>query len=507
MALPLSQLPQEMLREVRQRKWLAFLLFVLVAAVVLAAGFFWRYKYQSQVVIYVDDSNIIKPLMEGSAVTTKISDRASSAEQLLGSRDVLSKIAKDVQIFGPNADQLGQRDLEQRMDALRNGLNVQALGKNYFAIQYTGHDQRRVFLVAQRLGQLFISDSEQHKKDESRGAYNFINKQVKAYEQQLQQAQENLKDFKTKNTDGTAQEASNKIADLRGKIELAHMDLQEAQAKKSSIEKQLNGVGQTVTQGQTEDIYQNRINSLQQKLDSLRLQYKDSYPDIVNLKQQIKQLEKMHRQALQNNSADQVTQGQQVINPLYQDLRSQLANVTANIQSIQTRLKALNGLLGQEKQRMKRIQASQAQYAELTRGMEVNKEIYNDLLKRREKARVSMRLDLDGQGLNYRIRESAQYPLIPVGTKFSMFAAAGLFLGLLAPFGLAAGFAQVDPRIRHRGAIEEELAVPVLTVLPQVRTPFEQRQDRRRTWVIGTLALLAAIAYGAVAGLHLLGVV
>ena len=77
MALPLSQLPVEMLREVRSKKWLAFLVFVLVSFAVLAAGFLWPYKYQSEVVIFVDDSNIIRPLMEGSAVTTEIKDRKS----------------------------------------------------------------------------------------------------------------------------------------------------------------------------------------------------------------------------------------------------------------------------------------------------------------------------------------------------------------------------------------------------------------------------------------------
>lgn len=507
MALPVSQLPQEMLREVRQHKWLALLLFAVVCAVVLAAGFLWHYKYQSQVVIYVDDSNIIKPLMEGSAVTTDISDRASSAEQLLGSRDLLSKVAEDSDIFGPNSANLSSRQLEQRMDQLRNGLNVQTLGKNYFAIQYTGHNQEKVYLIAQKLGQLFISQTSTNKKQESKSAYNFIDRQVKAYENQLQQSEENLKDFKTKHTDGTAQATSNKIDDLRSKIELTQLNLQEDRAKKQAIENQLSGTGQTVTEGQTEDLYQSRINQLQQKLDNLKLQYKDTYPDVVSLKQQIKELEKLHQQAQQNNSANQVTQGQQVMNPLYQDLHAQLAKLKADIDSLHTRLNALNGLLAQEQKRMKRIQGNQAEYAELSRGMEVNKQIYNDLLKRREKARVSMRLDLDGQGLNYQIRESAQYPLSPVGPKFSMFAAAGLLLGILAPFGVAAGFAQVDPRVRYKQAIEEELALPVLTVVPKIRTPFEHHQDRRRTWVIGFIALLVSVGYLAVAGLRLLGVV
>ena len=83
MALPLSQLPREALREVRSRKWLSFLLFAIVSAAVLALGFLWPYKYESSVVIFVDDQNIIRPLMEGSAVPTEINERASAAKELL----------------------------------------------------------------------------------------------------------------------------------------------------------------------------------------------------------------------------------------------------------------------------------------------------------------------------------------------------------------------------------------------------------------------------------------
>lgn len=509
MAVPIYRLPKEIEREVRQRKWLALMLFIVVCCGVLTAGFIWPYKYQSQVIIYVDDSNIIKPLMEGSAVTTKISDQTSSASQMLQSRAVLKKVATDTNIFGPNAASLTADQLEGRMDEIRANMSVVSLGKtkSYFAIQYTGHHQQQVYLIAQRLGQLFISESDTRKKNESREAYDFINRQVKAYEQQLQQAQENLKNFETKNNEGTEEEASKKIADLRGKIELANLDLGETTAEKKSLEQQLKGVGQTVNQGETEDVYQSRISKLQQQLDNLQLKYKDSYPDIVNLKQEIAQLEKRHKLALENKSADQVTQGREVINPLYQNLKSQLATTNAKIDSLHIRLKALSSILSKEKQRMEKIQQNKAEYAKLTRGMQVNKDIYDDLLKRREKARVSMRLDLDGEGLNYEIQESAQYPLEPVGAKFKMFASAGLLLGLIAPFGLAAAFAQVDPRIRDKAVIEDELEIPVLTVLPQVRTPFERMRDRRRTWIVAIVAVIVSAGYVSLAVLHVLGAI
>src|SRR5690554_1513199 len=99
MGLPLSQIPQEVIREVRARKWLAFLLFVVVSFAILGAGFVWPYKYQSDVIIFVDDQNIIGPLMEGQAVTTEINDRISAAKELLLSRNPVIDFSGDRPTF------------------------------------------------------------------------------------------------------------------------------------------------------------------------------------------------------------------------------------------------------------------------------------------------------------------------------------------------------------------------------------------------------------------------
>ena len=112
-----------------------------------------------------------------------------------------------------------------------------------------------------------------------------------------------------------------------------------------------------------------------------------------------------------------------------------------------------------------------------------------------------------GQGLNYRINEQAQFPRNPTGPQFSMFAMAGLFLGLAAPFGAVAGLLQIDPRIRARKQLEEDIGLPVLAQIPEVRTPFEKRRDRKVTAVVGTLVVLSAAAYIAIVVLTQLGVI
>jgi hypothetical protein len=174
--------------------------------------------------------------------------------------------------------------------------------------------------------------------------------------------------------------------------------------------------------------------------------------------------------------------------------------------SLETRIRSFKQLIAQQENRMQRIQANKTEYSELTRDMEVNKQIYDDLLKRRERARVSMRLDIEGQGVNYRINETAQYPLVPEGPKFFMFAIAGLFLGMAAPFGAVAGLLQVDPRVRARAQLEEHTEFPVLIEIPEVRTPFEKRRDKGATLAVIICSLVVMVVYVAIAVTSELGI-
>lgn len=507
MALPVSQLPSEILREVKAHRWLSFFIFALVSAAVLLVAFVYPYKYQSDVIVFVDQSGLTGSLMEGAAESAKISDIVTGAREIMSTYDALEPVARDPRLFGPDAADAKDSTVLARVDALRNGLSVQSKGRNYFSIAYRDEDPNRAFMGAQRLGQIFIERITSMNREASRSAYAFIESQVKSYESELGAAEERLKEFLSENNEGTEQEATNKIASVRGRIELAELELQELRAREQSLQNQLGGVGQNISREVTQDRITQRIIGLQEKLDSLRLQYHDTYPDIISLESQIAELERRRAQgdtgARSGSSEPQTASA----NPLYQQLKAELVKVTADIQQVQTRISSLQDLLASETERMRKIQANKAQLADLTRNMEVNRSIYNDLLRRRENARLSVNLDQEGEGVNYQIQEGARYPSAPNGLKFEQFASVGLLLGLLAPFGLIAGLLQVDPRVRSKEGLEADYGIPVLGEIPPVVTPYERRRRKKSYWALGFAVVIAIAAYGAVVGLQFTGVI
>ncbi|WP_077531451.1 XrtA system polysaccharide chain length determinant [Vreelandella utahensis] len=509
MALPLSRLPFELLRELRHYRWAAVGLFALTSFAVLAVGFVYPYQYRSEVVIFVDDSNIIRPLMEGSAEMTGISDQTSSARELLYSRRVLERLLESDRIFNENISQMSTERLEGLYSRLRHNINVNAQGDSYFTISYQDTDPRQVYLIAQRLGQLFLEETNRRKRKESRSAYEFIDKQVKSYEQQISNTEQKLKEFLSRNVEGTEQEANSRMARIRSDIDSAELELEEIQAQIRSLEEQLASFssGQSVSSASDAAAgpLAERINRMEERLDELKLRYEDSYPDVVSLERQIQELK--DRRA--NNPSGQ-TEGDGgsglMFNPVYQELKTELSRATTREESLRTRISALQRRLAEQKGRMEKIQENKAERAELTRDLEVNREIFNDLLKRRERARVSMHLDVEGQGMSFQIHEQARYPLNPSGLQFETFASVGWLLGLMAPFGLLAGILQIDPRVRTTEQMRDALDIPLLGSIPRVRTPYERRREKRGYVVMVICVALVGGAYGAVVFLRMTGV-
>ena len=243
-----------------------------------------------------------------------------------------------------------------------------------------------------------------------------------------------------------------------------------------------------------ETLYRTQLIELQAELDRLMLTYTDRHPDVVRVRHQMEDLQRQIEQERNRPASARSTTGSEdsQLNPLYQELRSQLAQSRREVAATRSRMGVAEGLLNTELDRSRRIAASESVLAELTRDYEVNREIYQDLLRRRENARVSMGLDQENRGLTLRVQDPAIMPLRPTGLRLMHIAAAGLLAGIAVPLGLLWLLVRFDPRIRSPQLIETRSRQPLLAVIPGYPSP----RDRRRQFVrmsVGTAMVLAVV--------------
>lgn len=494
-----EQIAKALVNEVFHSRRMVVFIFVAVNALALTAGLLWPKLYTASTSILVDERTIIQPLMQGAAVATDALDRSRNAREIIFGRKIMDSILEygGWLVSNPNVE---ERAL--LIDDIKKRTFVNTVGKNILRIEYKDEQPERAFRVTEKFAELFMQESIAAKGAESRAAFAFIDQQTQEYQEKLLRTEEALKELRSATLDtnfgsgGGEGEVTNRLNDLNRRIEATTQELREAEVKEASLERQVSGEADSTADILRESQFRARIGDLQSKLDTLRLSYHDTHPDIVQVKLQIKELTdriNAERTALEQKKRSGQPDESVVNNPIYQQLRREQSQNQGVIDALTARLAELQRQMQSELSRGKRMHSGDARLAELTRDYQINRDIYQDLLRRRENARVSMNMDRERQGLSFKIQEPASIPLTPIGFRFLHFVMGGLVLGTLIPLGLLFVRLQFDPRIRIGSTIAHTHKPLIMAVVPHLWSPAELKTLR---WELVLLSLAVFVTFG-----------
>ncbi len=498
------EIAQAYVRELSaHRKWFA-LGFIVIAVITIGVATTWPKSYTSFSTIYADNSNILQPLMEGNAVATGIGDQARMAEEILFNRTYTDEVLKT---SGWDPTSLSPSEKDEIILGIQARTEVTNVGRapaSLIRIAHSDKDPVKAFTIAQKYTTLFIEESVVEKRTESRSAFNFIQNQVDTYKQKLQESEERLSRFKSENNNGTLEEANSRISSYRAEIERLELDLGQLDTEAASVQAQLAGE-QEVQKDLTElNAFRNRINALQIQLDGLRSRFHDNYPDVVAVQEQISDLMSLYENGNAGVliSIDDLQTGG--ITPLHQELRSRLAEIETTKQSKMTQLNGIKGLFVAETDRIKLINESVAQLAELTRDYNVTRDFYNDLTKTLENARVSMNLDEEQQGVTFKVQEAAVIPTQPDGFAFTQLLLGSFLLALAVPLGILVLYMELDPRVSSEADFQPDWP-PYLIAIPPMA--MGQRKRVSDGMFITLMVVLTIILYGTAIMINITGLV
>lgn len=478
--------------------------FVTLTLAAIYTGSKWPNVYTSSTIIYVEEQNIIGPLMQGAAVQTAVADRSGIAREIIYGRKILRKLLKELGMD----ESATPAELERMMESIKQRTSVSGR-LNLITIQYRDSDAQNAYAVTKTLADLFIAESHADKARESEAAYEFIEQQARQYKEKLIRSEEELKRFRSENMEirpGVVGDLGRRNSELTTQLETISQQLREARIRRASLSRQLSGEAAAASSFTRAEQYKTRIAELQSQLDTLRLSYHETYPDIIQLKAQIQDL----RNAIAQEPRREEGAGPQALdesafaNPLYQELQRALYESNILIETLQARYDQTQAAMNEQLEMGKKLEDYEAKLAELTRDYEVNREIYADLTRRRESARVSMNLDLEKKGLAMRIDEPAYLPQSPSGPRFMHFVIAGPLLGLFVPIGIVFVMRKLDPRIRSEERMTEDLGLPLLGVVHHYSLPVESKREAAGMIALA-LFLLCGIALMAMIILQRLG--
>ncbi|WP_309043332.1 XrtA system polysaccharide chain length determinant [Marinobacter sediminicola] len=490
--------------ELYRHRLAAVIIFMAVTAGVLTLGYVTPKSYTSQAVLYADQSNILQPLLRGQAEVTQL-DRINEAREMMQSRTFLEQVALDTGLIrGGETDAIRNGKISD----LRKQVGIRVSNRNFLELSYTSRSPDESFQVLSAVLNRFIERTVRKKRSESQGAFEFIDSQVKSYQRQLEEAEQRLKEFKSGNQDGTESSVLARIENLRRDIENLKLEIQQTESEVKLTRSQLANEQpvRRITVDPGKSSAERRLVAMRQELDSLLLRYHERHPDVVSVQDQIADLEKRVSTQTDDDRDGGVTEVME--NPVYENLKIQLSDSTTRLAVQKNRLASLERLLEESFVRSQRVAENQAQLSELTRDYDVTRGVYEDMLQRREKARLSMTLDVQGEGVSYKIQEPATYPTHWDGLQLYQVGLAGPFLGSAMVLGLLVMLVMFDQRVRSPRALQLALpeSIPVLTSIPHYRSTWKDRLLRKD--VLSILLMLAVFmtAYLAVLVFSVMGI-
>jgi polysaccharide chain length determinant protein (PEP-CTERM system associated) len=489
-------------------------------------------RFMAEARVFVDTRTALKPALQGLTVDQNVDAQINFVRQALLEGPQLESIAKETGVLPPSVTDERKKAALLYQFSQRVTLIVATAGTQYderstagsiYEFHYEDASRRRALAVVDRLLNTFVEQTLGGKRQGSEKAQQFLESQIKDYEQRLSAAEDKLANFKKKNLGLMPSEQGGYFEQLQKETDAAkktEIDLSIAVSRREELVRQLHSdqvvsaAGNTGRPAGTSNAAGgdtlSRIQQTQAKLDELLLKYTDHHPDVIATRATLEELKKRREEELTNlrkGDAAAVAASGAGSNPVYQSMELELNKVDVEIAALRQELARHQGAVADLKQRLNSAPLVEAEYQQLNRDYDVNKAQYTALLQSYQKASLGERADSAGS-LRFEVVLPPTAPVVPVWPKRTKLIAVIWLLALAAGAGVAYGLHWLKPSVGSVRAVNELTAFPVLGVVGGAFPTRERAHWRRDLWGFSaaTAALLALVAIALLlnwAGVHL----
>ena len=295
------------------------------------------------------------------------------------------------------------------------------------------------------------------KYDATRQASGWMSKQLDELKSRVEQSQEALVNYEREhsivNVSGKENIEDQRLADLSQGLTAAQNDLAQKESLYQLVKANPGKVGLLAQDGLLQNMEEKYADLKTQYVDALG-QYGPNFPKVVRLRDQISEI-----QAL-----------------IEQERTRTVERIAHNYQAALGRVKLLAGSVAREKAMVGNLNQLMIQYGLLKHDFDTNQQLYDNLLSKVKDAAVSAGLRAN----NIHLVDAAMPPSAPFRPSRSQNIAIGLIVGLV--LGTTLAFLQdvMDTSIQTAEDVERSIAVPVLGVIPSVRSPGRATSWLRR---------------------------
>ena len=493
-----------------------------LAAAWAVAALGWLYvfampdTYEAQSRVFVDTRTALRPALQGLALNEDLNAELNYVRQALLAGPQLLKVAQQAGMLPESG--ASQERVQQVLLALGSHTQIsvrsaseredERTAGNIYRISYQDRDRGRSLRVVSILSQALVTGTLYSTRAESESAQKFLEAQLQDDETRLRAAEAKLAQFKSQHLGVMPSEEGGYFAQLQKEnslVEDTQNKLRTAESRKVTLERQLRGdaaissggSGMSGANGGGADTV-SRIAETQAHLDDLLLKYTDKHPDVIATRQTLEDLKKRRAaevESLRRGDAGAAASSRASTNPVYQGIALALNQAEVDISDLRSELADHQAKAQQLRKMLDTAPQVEAEYAQLARDYDVNKQQYTALLENYEKTKLGKRAN-DAGSVRFTVVQPPSVGSEPVSPDRPLLLFGVLLAALGAGLGTAYGLNLLQPVAGSARALAVLTGATVLGVVGNAfpsRTARAMRADRHRIYLV-TACLVVTFA-------------
>jgi polysaccharide biosynthesis transport protein len=478
-----------------RRKWMVIVSILAGIAIGSVLCVVLPKSYRSSTVILIENQKIPDEYVKGIGAGN-IEERLMMIQQQVMSRALLSQILEEYKLY----EGVVRRDgLESAIERLRKSIKVETVGATgprkktveAVTISFANEDPMTAMKVTAKLASLFIEENLKDREQLVTGVSVFLEQELQEAKKALEAQEQAISQYKTKYVGLLPEQVEANLRTLdRLQMELnTTNDLVHSRTEKlSSLERSVNEY-QASMETRVEpndprfvprnvDPLMARLRELQQRLTTLRAEWKETYPDISDTKQEILSLKAQLADKYGAQFLDQDGEGaiRELPLDLYlRELKTQRNDLLTELSSLKSRRERLLQLIRETERRIEQTPAREQELSVLVRDYENRQKNYQALSDKRLHADVATNLEKRQKGEQFRILDPANFPERLDSPNRLLIMLLGLLGGVGGGVGGAIGLERLNPTFRRREEVEQFLpGARVMATVPHFFTLINQ---------------------------------
>jgi polysaccharide chain length determinant protein (PEP-CTERM system associated) len=449
-------------------------------------------SYRSSTLILIEDAKIPEDYVKG-LVGGSVEERLSMLQQQVLSRTLLGQV---VQEFNLNDGVSGSEGMDSVIEGLRKEIKVDTVGTvsnrgktvEAFTISFAHENPMTAMKVTAKLASQYIDENLKVREQMVTGVSVFLEQELTSAKAALEAQEQAIGRFKTKHIGLLPEQMESNLraldrlqSDLNATDDMMHKEQEKLSFIEKSIkEYEVNGTTQAGLNASPAQANQAnmdpllvRLRELEKNLTTLAAEYKETYPDIVQTKQEIAGV-KQQLAAKYDSPKEQDVEMPKTFDPYLREIMRQRNELRLEVSSLKEHRIKLAAHIREFENRVELTPSREQELMILVRDYQNMQKNYQALLDKRLNAHVAENLEKRQKGEQFRVLDPANLPTKPDKPNRLLIMVWGLLGGCALSVGLVIGIEQLNPTFRRREEVEMLPGLRLLAAIPNFHSMYQQ---------------------------------